>query len=181
MRKLPLILGAGALALAGTAALAAGGSDLHTMTVKLPDGGVAKIEYTGNVAPKVDVRSRSSGDLARFVPGGIFAGFPDLVAIQADMDRQMNDMLREARTMMAMPVAPNAPFEANFGAVPGGSSSWFVSTGNGGNFCARSVEVTIVNGKKSVREQTSGNCGPAGSGASAPAQDHAKATPAKAI
>jgi len=178
MRKLPLILGAGALALAGTAALAAGGSDLHTMTVKLPDGGVANIEYTGDVAPKVDIRSGGSGDLARFVPGGIFAGFSDFAAIQADMDRQMDDMLREARTMLAMPVAPNAPFEANFGVVPGGSSSWFVSTGNGGNFCERSVEVTIVNGKRSVHEQTSGNCGPAKAGAAAA---HPTVARAKAI
>ena len=179
MRKLPLILGAGALALAaGTAALAAGGSDFHIMTVKLPDGGVAKIEYTGNVAPKVDIRSGGSGDLARFVPGGVVTAFPDFAAIQADMDRQMDDMLREARTMMAMPAPPNAPFEATFGAMPAGSPGWFVSTGNGGNFCERSVEVTIVNGKRSVHEQTRGNCGPAKAGAAAA---HPTPAPAKAI
>ena len=44
MRKFPLILAAGALALVGTAALAAGGPNFHTLTVKLPDGGVAKME-----------------------------------------------------------------------------------------------------------------------------------------
>jgi hypothetical protein len=179
MRKLLLILGAGALALAGTAALAAGGSTLHTMTVKLPDGGVAKIEYSGNVAPKVDIRAGSSGDFAAFAPSSAFSGFPNFAKIEAVMDRQMNDMLREARAMMAMPATSNAPFEANFGALPQDSSSWFVSTGNGANFCARSVEVTVVNGKKTVRSHTEGNCGPAKGEAAGAA--HSPAAPAKSI
>lgn len=178
MRKLPLILGAGALALAGTAALAASGSNVHTMSVNLPDGGVANIEYTGNVAPKVDIRAGVPGDLAAFAPGGAFAGFPDFARIDAAMDRQMNEMLRQARAMMATPSA-SMPFEANFAAVPSGNPGWFISAGKGGNFCERSVEVTVVNGKRSVHEQTHGNCGSAS--ASTSAQDHAKPAPAKSI
>ena len=32
------------------------------------------------------------------------------------------------------------------------------STANGHDFCARSVEVTVINGKRSVRSHTVGNC-----------------------
>ena len=161
MRKLPLFFGAGALALAGTAALAAGNSNLHTMTVKLPDGGAAKIEYSGNVAPKVDIRSGSPGEFAMLAPAFAFAGFPDVAQIEAAMDRQMSHMLREARAMMAMPSPGNMPFEANFGVAGSGNPGWFISDGSGGNFCSRSVEVTVINGKKTVRSRMEGHCGTA--------------------
>jgi len=176
MRKLPLIVAAGALTLAGTA-FAAANTNLHTMTVKLPDGGVAKIEYTGSVAPKVDIRTGAPGDFAAFEPGFGFSGFQDFAKIEAAMDRQMSDMLREARVMMATPAIPNEPFKANFGAAPGDDSRWFISSGNSGNFCARSVEVTVVNGKRSVRSHTEGNCGPSKGDLSA----HQSVVPGKTI
>src|SRR5690348_15338895 len=119
MRKFPFVLAAGALALAGTAALA-GGPNLHTMTVKLPDGGVAKIEYSGNVPPKVDISTGSPrGDFAAFAPGIAFSGLPDLAKIEAAMDRQMDDMLRKADAIMEMAARPNVPLQADFGALPG--------------------------------------------------------------
>ena len=150
MRKLPIFLTAGALALAGTAAFASGGPNLHTMTLKLPDGGVAKIEYSGDIPPKVDIQSGG--------PTNVSAGFPEFTKIEAAMDRQMDDMLRQARIMMAAPMLPNTPFRMSLGGAPGDDSRWFVSTANGHDFCARSVEVTVINGKRSVRSHTVGNC-----------------------
>ena len=58
MRKIQTVLLAGALALAGTAAFAAS-SDVHHMKVRLADGSVANIEYTGDIAPKVSLAPRS--------------------------------------------------------------------------------------------------------------------------
>jgi len=56
MRKAHAIVlaGLGAATLAGAAA-AASGKATHHMTVPLPDGSVANIEYVGDVAPKVNV------------------------------------------------------------------------------------------------------------------------------
>ena len=48
-----ILAGGAAMLLAGTAAYAA--DKLHTMNVSLPDGSVAQIEYSGDVAPKVSV------------------------------------------------------------------------------------------------------------------------------
>ncbi len=61
MRTLP------ALALAGVAAAALAGTAIaasprtHVMNVPLPDGSVARVEYIGEVAPKVTVAPRPDG------------------------------------------------------------------------------------------------------------------------
>jgi hypothetical protein len=49
-----ILAGGAALLLAGTAAAAA--EKLHTMNVALPDGSVAQIDYTGDVAPRISVQ-----------------------------------------------------------------------------------------------------------------------------
>lgn len=173
MRKLPLLLLAGAMALGGTAAFAA--SNVHHVNVRLPDGGVASIEYTGNVAPKVSVTPMTQAQFEAFAPD--VALMPvDFARIQADMDRQMNAMLHQVSAMnayMAQAFAnANAPIEATLNGVPldGANAATLISAGNGGNFCARSVEVSIVNGKKNVVRHQSGNCG-----ASTAAAEHAPA------
>jgi len=179
MRKLPIFLTAGALALAGTAAFASGGPNLHTMTLKLPDGGVAKIEYSGDIPPKVDIRSGAPTNVSAFSPDFAFAGFPEFTRIEAAMDRQMDDMLRQARIMMAAPMLPNTPFKTSLGGAPGDDSRWFVSTANRHDFCARSVEVTVINGKRSVRSDTEGNCG--SSRAASDTSPHSSAVSGKSI
>jgi hypothetical protein len=170
MRKLPtLLLLAGALALGGTAALAAG-NDVHHMRVSLPDGGVANIEYTGNVAPKVRVEPMSNAAFDAFAPQVAFMPVANFARMQYDMNRQMNAMLHEVSAMdayMARAFA-NAPMDATLhGMLPGnGNMTTLISTANGGNFCARSVEVSIVGGKRNVVRRQSGDCG------GAPAADH---------
>ena len=150
MQKTTIALMAGALALAGTAAFAAS-SDVHHMTVRLADGSVAKIEYTGDVAPKVSLARPMS--LADFAPQFGFAPFAGFQQIDAMMDAQMRAMQQQINAMMALPpgfgVGANAPIEAAFGKLPAGA-----------NFCAQSVSITTdAHGKQNITRHTAGNCG----------------------
>ena len=106
----------------------------------------------------MNISAGTHGDFAAFAPGPTF-GLQDFAKIEAAMDRQMNDMLRQAHAMMAMAAKPNAPFMADFGVIPGGDAGWFISNSKGSSFCARSIEVTVVNVKKTVRSHTEGKCG----------------------
>ena len=58
MTRLPAIVltGVAAAALAGTAIAAS--PKTHVMNVPLPDGSVARVEYVGDVAPRVTVAPR---------------------------------------------------------------------------------------------------------------------------
>jgi hypothetical protein len=155
MRKIQTVLLAGALALAGTAAFAAS-SDVHHMKIRLADGSVANIEYTGDVAPKVSLAAPRPMDFAAFAPQFGFAPFAGFEQIDAMMNAQMRQMQQQIDAMMAMPLGANAPMEAAFGK-------------NGGNFCAQSVRITTdANGKQNIERKTAGNCG--GSAASTPAE-----------
>ena len=155
MRKIHTALLAGALALAGTAAFAAS-SDVHHMKVRLADGSVANIEYTGDVAPKVSLAAPRPMDFAAFAPQFGFAPFAGFEQIDAMMNAQMRQMQQQINAMMAMPWNSNAPIEAAFGK-------------SGGNFCAQSVRITTdANGKQNIERKTAGNCG--GGSVSAPAQ-----------
>jgi hypothetical protein len=166
MRYLPTVLaGVAAVAIAGSAALAAGNSlPLHHMTVRLPDSGSIDVAYAGNVPPRVTV-DRSPFDVA-------WPGFPDfsfgpssaeIQRISADMERQMNTLMHQAQTSMRM-AAPGSGSDLlaiNAGDLPAGSMSYsFVSTSNGHTMCSRSVEVTKpANGAKpKVVTHSSGNC-----------------------
>lgn len=157
-----LLFGAvAASALVGASGLAeAGSGKLHVMTVGMPDGGKAVVEYTGDVPPKVTF------ERAPWLAG--FAGFPDFSAIeriQAQMDRRMQAMMRKADAMAKD--WPNADrlFDAGVGAMPKGGSGYSFFSGFSGfssdGVCARSVTVTS-NGageRPRVEQRTSGDCG----------------------
>ncbi|HEY7977960.1 MAG TPA: hypothetical protein VID67_07180 [Rhizomicrobium sp.] len=158
MRKIQTVLLAGALALAGTAAFAAG-NDVHHMTVRLADGSVANIEYTGDVAPKVSLAAPGPMTFAAFPQMG-FAPFAGFAQIDAMMNAQMRQMQQQIDAMMAMPMGANAPIEAAFGKA-------------GSNFCAQSVRITTdANGKQNIERKTAGNCGGANVSAPAAHQTH---------
>jgi hypothetical protein len=171
-----MVLLAGALALGGTAAFAAS-NDVHHMTVRLSDGSVAQIEYAGDVAPKISVAPMTQADFNAFAPGVAFgpAFMPvDFARIQADMNRQMNAMLQQASAMDAYMARvfsdANGPIEATLNGAPSnGSNVTTLISAKGGNFCSRSVEVSIVNGKKNVVRHQSGNCGSSAAAEHAPA------------
>jgi hypothetical protein len=164
MRKIQsALLGAAALALAGTAALAAS-SDVHHMTVRLADGSTAQIEYTGDVAPRVSIQPMRPLGFAAFGPQVAFAPFGDFARIRAQMDAQMHRMMQQAHAMMAMPMGGNGAIEAAFGKMPGA------------HFCSQSVRITTdANGKQNVERHSSGDCG--GASDKPAAADHSPQLP----
>jgi hypothetical protein len=153
------LLGSAAIAgLAATAAIAAPlETPMHVLTVQLPGGGVEHIRYSGDVQPRVVVMPAwSVGFAPTFAPMWPGSAF-------AQMDRQMNAMMQQARAMQA--AVQSGRFDAGFANVPPGGvgysriSVW--SSGNGG--CMRTVEMTSQTGgaRPQVVSNTSGNCGPA--------------------
>jgi len=167
MRKaLGLVLaGLGAAAIAGAAVAAS--RDSHVMNVPLPDGSTARVEYVGDIAPKVTV-----------VPG-TFAPFGLFDRSMFDMDRQIDAMMRQvdamARAPMAVTGAPGMNVAA-YGNAPAGSQSvTVVSTSNGSKTCTRTTEVTSQGAGKPPKVVTnvSGDCGAA---AAAPAPAPARPT-----
>jgi hypothetical protein len=148
-----VLAGLGAVTLTG-AALAAS-RDTHTMTVPLPDGSIAKVEYVGNVAPKVTV---SRAPLARpLAPFGLF----DRSAF--DMQRQIDALMRQVDQMARSPVAGAPGLNvAAYGNAPAGSSSvTVVTTSNGSKTCTRRTEVTSEGAGRppKVVSSLSGDCG----------------------
>jgi hypothetical protein len=152
---------------AGTAALAAD-SGPHEMTVRLPGGGVERIEYKGNVAPRIVVR-QSPFD----VTWPVMIGFePSSLAVfdqmAARMDREMAAFRRQAESLqnIAMPNGQGLDEAALRNLPPGAMSYSSVSFSTGSGMCSRSVEVTrsANGGKPQVVSHSSGDCGDTKSG-----------------
>jgi len=183
MRSLKTALGAGVAAVAAIGicgAALAQSPQIHTMTVTLPGGGIEEIQYTGAVAPRVVVSSAPAPIFAAmpsiFESGSPFAEFE---RISAAMDRQADQMLREAAALQAGAAQPNLTAVS---AMPAGSRAYsFVSEMNGNNVCSRSMVITSEgNGAAPhVVTHTSGNCSAvAAPGFQTPAQLPAAPAPA---
>ena len=177
MRKLPAVAlaGAAAFALGGTAIAAspkAPAANTHIMSVPLPDGSVARIEYVGNVAPNITVEPRPFASAAS--PWGMafpsFAGFDRMIE---QMNRQSHEMMQRAQEMARQPGAANgaAPTIASYGSLPAGeTSTTVVSVSNGGATCTRSTQVVSQGAGKppKVTSNVTGQCGPEASPPPAP-------------
>jgi hypothetical protein len=144
------------LVLAGLGAAIAGAAvaasrDFHIMNVPLPDGSTARVEYVGNVAPKVTVVPAPIGAFGMFDRG------------MSDMQRQIDAMMRQVNAMAKAPVAGVPGFNvAAYGNAPAGSQSvTVVSTSNGAKTCTRTTEVTSQGAGKPPKVVTnvSGDCG----------------------
>jgi hypothetical protein len=144
-----VLAGLGAVTLTGAAVAAS--RDIHTFNVPLPDGSTARVEYVGNVAPKVTVTP------APVAPFGLFD------RSMFDMDRQIEAMMRQVDRMSRNPVAGAQGLNvASYGNSPAGSTSvTIVSTSNGVQTCTRRTEVTSQGPGKApkVVSSVSGTCG----------------------
>jgi hypothetical protein len=142
------------------------GPAFHTMTVQLPDGGTAKIQYTGDMAPKVTF---GSGPMVAdfFAP---VAPFGMLDAIEARMDREMNWLFDQAAPMNADQV-----FDADLRHMPTGMTAYsMVSTMTPNGMCMHRTEITSTGkGKPKVVSQTTGDCGKTGASTAAQSFDSA--------
>jgi hypothetical protein len=166
--RVTALAGAAALVAAGTAFAATPGinSNTHVMTVPLPDGAVARVEYTGNVAPKVTVQPRAFGDLG-WAPMAFpsFAGFDRMIE---QMNRESEAMMRQAQEIAHQPPGAATRYIASYGNMPAGATSTtVVSYSNGGRTCTRTTEsVSEGPGKPAkVTSSVTGDCG----GSAAPA------------
>ena len=181
-----LLAGLGTLALAGVAAAA--DQKMHLLEVRLPDGSVEHIRYTGNVPPRivfVPIRQvRVPGLLADEVSAD---PFPSFGRIFAEMNRRTDAIMRRAAAMTAQ--ARPAPGQARTiaaGSMPPGAvrySSFSVTTPKG--TCSRSVQITSQGEGKPAKvvTQTSGDCGAAPAAPqkpAAPASKGAKSAPSTA-
>jgi hypothetical protein len=162
MRNLRTVLGAGTAAIAaiGFCGVAAAQSpQTHVMNLTLPDGGVAQIHYVGNTPPQVYI-SDSPAPVLSALPSVFGRGSPfaEMERISAAMDRQADQMFRQAAALMANP-AQLSPTE--IGTLPAGAQEYqFVSMMNGNGVCSRSVEITSQGNGTAPRvvTHTSGNC-----------------------
>jgi len=179
MRIIPSVLVAGVAAVAclGVAAMAASPKfqppprQDHVLTVRLPDGSVEQIQYSGDVAPRVALSPGGPpmgafAPMAGFGPASDASPFAMLERMSAQMDREMAEMMRNAPPMPSL-AAPGAMQQAAAGQPagpgkpPAGAQSYsFVSTIDGGRACTRSVQITSQGAGQAPRvvSQTSGDC-----------------------
>ena len=156
MMKLRATLVAGAAAaIAGTALAAT--SHSHVMNLSLPDGSVARVEYVGNVPPKVTVAPAPLDAWMSGFPS--FAGFDRMFE---QMDRQMRQIEQMARQPIGTPGTAPGMNVASYGNLPAGADSVsVVSVSNGASSCTRTTEVVSQGAGKppKVTTNVSGNCG----------------------
>jgi hypothetical protein len=165
-----LAASAAVVALGAAGAAFAQSPQTHVMTVRLPDGRIGQIEYTGNVPPRVEFSSGPSAIDAAFGPTAALFGpsspFAMMDRISADMDRQAAAMFRQVDAM-AVRAQTGQPLDVGFSNISPGSQGYsFVSTMSGNGACMRSVQITSdgSGGAPKVVSRSSGNCGPATAG-----------------
>jgi hypothetical protein len=182
-------LAGAALVLAGSAAMAAT-ARLHTLNVAMPDGSVARIEYVGDVAPKVTVQPIPLNEAAFADPfRAMMPAFADLDRISATMDQQAQAMMQRAAAMQAA-AANGAQPDKVPGMVtvssnlPAGSYHYeFVSTTTGNGGCTQSVSWSSdgSGAQPKMTRASTGDCGPAKNGAAATVPVSTEAQPAAPI
>ena len=171
MRKFRSVVLAGvAVAVLAGAAVAAS-RDTHFLTVPLTDGSVARIEYAGDVAPRVTIVPGAEPRMGAFIgPAGVPFGMFDHWA--ADMRRQIEAMSRQMDALPRRSANGAGPDLAAYGSMPVGSTSvTVISTSNGKDSCTRTTEVTSAGlGKPpKVVSNASGNCSSAPGSTAKPA------------
>ena len=160
----PLLVTAAAVAgLAVLAPAVARELNTHHMTVPVPGGGVATIEYSGDVAPKVSFRPVAGPQLADPFAWPAAFDMPSFAALDrmaADMDRQMNVMLHRAEMLSRLPQDDSLRSAVVHGLPPGTSSFSMIETSTGNGVCTKVTRITQTaqDAKPQVVSQTSG-CG----------------------
>ena len=154
--KTLVLSGVAALALAGCAGLALA-QPLHSLLVPLPDGGVAQIQYVGDIAPRV---AFAPPPLAvEYFPAA--SPFVALDRISAQMDREMAALIDGAMSPPAT-LGPDRMLNVDVRGLPPAVAEYsYVSTvGGDGNYCSRSVEITRAgpDGRPHVATRQSGDC-----------------------
>jgi hypothetical protein len=152
------------LAAAGLA-LAAGGAHagerLRTVQIALPDGSVAEIAYSGDVAPRVEVVPVEALRVRAYDP---FAELDRISAIMqarhAAMMRQMAQLQERARAAAAAGAAAPGHVVVSGELPPGVSYSYTMVSTSGSNGCTQVVEYRSdgSGAQPRVTRTSSGDC-----------------------
>jgi hypothetical protein len=178
-----LLTGTAALALVGLAGMVSAQTPesshgVHVLTVRLPNGQMEQVRYTGAMPPTITL----APDVApsSYVLGSPFAM---LERMSADMDRQAAALFQALDTQPALGAERFGPAQGaeGFGPAQGAEGFGIVPALAGPGVCSRSVQITFMgNGQAPhVVSRTAGDCGPAGGSAvpaalpNAPAPRHA--------
>jgi hypothetical protein len=150
-----ILAGGAALLVAGTAAYAA--DKLHTLNVSLPDGSVAQIEYTGDVAPKVSVAPAEAPAAAYADP------FAELDRMAAYMEAQHQAMMQQFQALQqaAARSGAGAPGQLTVvGDLPAGTHYTYVSSTTDEHGCTQTVEYSSDGGSAppKVTRTSAGSC-----------------------
>jgi hypothetical protein len=97
-----VLAGAAAILVAGTAVAAS--QNTRMLTVGLPDGSIARVEYVGDVAPKVIVEPFK--ELTPIRPSNPFDAAPIamLEHVSTAIDEQVEAMMRQVQALDARPL-----------------------------------------------------------------------------
>lgn len=139
VREAFAVLG-GLAAIAGvTAAVAA--EKQHVLAVRLPDGSIEHVRYTGDTPPRILIADR-----APVVPmdAAFVDPFADMARLSAMMDGQADAMMAQAQEMqrVAMTSSASAPGQATTVGLPQGAGTFsYVSTSTvNGKTCTVSMQ-----------------------------------------
>jgi hypothetical protein len=170
-----ILAGAAVLLAAGTAAAAA--ETLHTMNVALPDGSVAQIEYTGDVAPTVSVAPAAAVPIAPLsiapLPIAFVDPFAQLDRMAAYMEARHQAMMQQVAAMeqTATRAAPGAPGQVTVvGDLPAGTHFTYVSSTTDAKGCTQTVQYSSdgSSAQPKVTRTSAGSCDKAASDAPVP-------------
>jgi hypothetical protein len=166
LARTTILAGGAAMLLAGTAAYAA--EKIHTMNVSLPDGSVAQIEYTGDVAPRVAVQP------AQAVPVAYADPFVELDRVAAYMEAQHQAMMQQFQALQeaAAKARTATPGQMTLvGNLPAGTQFSYVSSTTDEHGCTQTVEYSSDGGsaQPKVTRTSAGSCDKATSDAPVPA------------
>jgi hypothetical protein len=134
------------------------------MTVRLPDGSLEQIRYSGNQPPQVVFPRRHEQELPTLSAFDAFdadSPFADLDRISAAMDRETSAMLAQADALERMSSSPDNLIRTGFSTLPPGTEGYtVVSTMSGNNACTRTIRYfSSGKGKPQVETSSSGHCG----------------------
>ena len=168
-----MLVGAAAVAAIGLAGAAVAEiQHRHVMQVRLPDGTLEEIRYTGDTPPVVRLQP-GWAPVAYAWPQDVLASeapFAMLERLSAQMDREAAALLQQARSepgpLIDGPLMDGSGglTEVDIGKLPPGVSGYsVVSTVNGGKVCTRTVQYGRVGASGEPRAVTrvSGDCGDA--------------------
>ena len=159
MRKLRqiLLLGAGLAAVIGGSALAH--DPYHEMTVRLPDGRIEHIRYSGDQRPVIRFEPAAPATPVAWADTDAVSPFAEMERISAAMDRQMDAMMR----MMGAPAFDTGPqqmLNVDMQNLPKGVQGYsFTSVTANGKTCSTAIRyLGDGSSQPKVEKASSGDC-----------------------